>query len=175
MGRSASLFGVLGTVLLGFSLLSAFVLPIDSWYVVGNFALGGLLLLAYVVFGFESFRALFGQRSTRYGAGAIVYTVLFVALLIGVNYLGTRYHHRWDVTEAGVYTLSPQSRRVVEDLSGTLAMTAFVEAGIDPGLEALLDTYRYAAPEHVEMRLVEQFFPVPRERLRITGIHCRVG
>jgi gliding motility-associatede transport system auxiliary component len=171
MGRSASLFGVLGTVLLGFSLLSAFVLPVDSWYVVGNFALGGLLLLAYVVFGFESFRALFGQRSTRYGAGAIVYTVLFVVLLIGVNYLGTRYHHRWDVTEAGVYTLSPQSHRVVEELSGTLTMTAFVEAGLDPDLEALLDTYRYAAPEHVEMRLVDpDREPVLVDQMKITAV-----
>jgi ABC-type uncharacterized transport system involved in gliding motility auxiliary subunit len=170
MGRSASLFGVLGSVLLGFSLASTFVLPLDSWYVVGNFALGGLLLLAYVVFGFESFRALFGQRSTRYGAGAVVYTALFVALLVGLNYLGTRYHHRWDVTEAGVYTLSPQSRRVVEDLAKTLQMTAFVEGGIDPGLEALLDTYRYAAPEHVEARLVDpDREPVLVDQMKITS------
>ena len=179
MGRSASLFGVLGLVLLGFSLVSTFVLPIDSWYVIGNFAFGTLLLLAYVVFGFESFRALFGQRSTRYGAGAVVYTTLFVALLVGVNYLGARYHHRWDVTEAGVYTLSPQSRRVVEELSGTLTMTAFVEGGIDPALDALLDTYRYAAPAHVETRLVDpDREPVLVDQMKITAapsIHLAYG
>jgi hypothetical protein len=179
MGRSASLFGVLGSVLLGFALVSTFVLPLDSWYVVGNGAFGGLLLLAYMVFGFESFRGLFGQRSTRYGAGAAVYTALFVALLAGINYLGTRYHHRWDVTEAGVYTLSPQSRQVVKELSGTLTMTAFVEGGIDPGLEALLDTYRYAAPERVEMRLVDpDREPVLVDQMKITSapsIHLAYG
>ena len=179
MGQSVSLFGVLGLVLLGFGLASAFLLPLSDPYVFCNVGAGALLILAYVVFGFESFRGLFGQRSTRYGAGALLYTGLFIVLLVGVNYLGTRYHTRWDITAAGVHTLSPQSRQVIEGLSSPLAMTAFVEGGIDPGLAALMGTFRYAAPDFVETRLVDpDREPALVDQMKITAVpsvHLRYG
>src|SRR5262245_588761 len=96
-----------------------------------------------------------GARSTRYGAGAIVYSLLFVALIAGANYVSARRHHRWDVTEAGVYTLSPQSKKVVEALKDDLVATAFVEGGVSPPLETLLESYQYASPAHMKFRLVD--------------------
>src|SRR5439155_140258 len=73
----------------------------------------------------------------------------------GANYLFYRHHHRWDLTEAGVYTLSPQSKKVVGALTEDLEMTAFVEAGQDPQLQSLLDSYKYANPAHLKFRLVD--------------------
>jgi hypothetical protein len=58
------------------------------------------------------------------------------------------------VTEAGVYTLAPQSKKVAESLQNDLQMTAFVEGGQDPQLESLLESYQYAGP-HVKFRLVD--------------------
>ena len=105
MGRSAALFGLLGLLFLAFGFLgTAFVQPADP-FVLLNVVVGAALLIAYLAFGFEGFRSLLGQRSTRYGAGAAVYSLLFVVLVGILNFLGARYHHRWDVTEAGVYTL----------------------------------------------------------------------
>jgi ABC-type uncharacterized transport system involved in gliding motility auxiliary subunit len=155
VGRSAALYGLLGLVFLGFGLAATALVGLDDGYVLLNLVVGAGLVLAYLAFGFEGFRSLVGQRSTRYGAGAAVYTLLFFALVAGGNYLGARHHHRWDLTEASIYTLSPQSRKVVESLKEDLAITAFVEGGVNPQLETLLESYAYAAPAHVKFKLVD--------------------
>src|SRR5438132_254874 len=149
--RSGSLFGLLGLLFLAFGFVGTFVIerPLHDPYVVLNLIAGGGLLLAYLSFGFEEFRSLLGQRSTRYGAGALVYTLLFVLLVVGGNYISARRHHRWDLTEAGIYTLAPQSKKVVEALKEDLAMTGFVEGGQDAQLQSLLESHQYAAPGHV--------------------------
>lgn len=179
MGRSAALFGLLGLLFLAFGFLgTAFVEPVDP-FVLLNVVVGAALMVAYLAFGFESFRGLLGQRSTRYGASAAVYSVLFVVLVAFLNYLGARYHHRWDVTEAGVYTLSPQSKKMIEALPETLAITAFVEGGSNPTIESLLDGYRYANPGRVETKILDpDREPALAETMKITtvpSVHLAVG
>jgi len=173
VGRSASLFGLLGLVFLVFGFVGSMIVVagIADPFVAANLIAGVLLLLAYLAFGFEGFRSLMGQRSTRYGASALVYTLLFVVLVGMLNYVGARYHHRWDVTEAGVYTLSPQSTKVVEGLQDKLTVTAFVDGGVNPQLQSLLDGYRYAARDHVETRMVDpDKEPTLAEQLKITTV-----
>ena len=181
MRRSASLFGVLGLLFLAFGFAgTAFIAePFHDPYVLLNLIGGAALLLAYLSFGFEDFRNVLGQRSTRYGAGALVYTLLFVALIVGGNYLSARHHHRWDLTEAGVYTLAPQSKKVVGALTQDLQMIGFVEAGQDPALDSLLESYQYAAPSHVKFRLVDpDKEPALLEQTKVTAlrsVHLQYG
>jgi ABC-type uncharacterized transport system involved in gliding motility auxiliary subunit len=179
--RSSSLFGLLGLLFLGFGFAAVFLIrdPLRDWYVLTNLVVGATLVLAYLAFGFEDFRTLVGRRSTRYGAGTLVYTLLFFVLVAGANYLAWRHHHRWDVTEAGVYTLAPQSKKVVTGLTQDLKMTAFVEAGQDPALDSLLGSYRYAAPDHVSYRLVDpDKDPALVDQLKVTtlrSVHLQYG
>ena len=141
MGRSASLFGLLGLLLLAFGFVAtAFVeFPASDPFVLVNVILGAGLLLLTLVFGLDNLRGLIGQRSTRYGASAALYSLLVVALLVGLSYLGVRHHHRWDLTESGAYTLSPQSQKVIGSLKDKLVITAFAEGGQNPQVETLLD------------------------------------
>jgi len=179
--RSGSLFGLLGLLFLAFGFAGAFVIerPLHDPYVVVNLIAGAGLLVAYVSFGLEEFRSLLGQRSTRYGAGALVYTLLFVLLVGGGNYISARRHHRWDLTEAGIYTLAPQSKKVVEALKEDLAMTGFVEGGQDPQVQSLLESYQYAAPSHVKFRLIDpDKEPALVEQMKITAlrsVHLQYG
>ena len=179
MARSASLLGLLGLVFLAFGFAGILLVGVADAYVLLNLVGGAGLVLGYVAFGFEGFRATLGQRSTRYGASAAVYTLLFVALVIGGNYLSARHHHRWDVTEAGVHTLSPQSKKVVESLKDDLVTTAFVEGGINPTLESLLDSYHYAAPARVKFRIVDpDKEPALVDQMKITtapSVHLQYG
>jgi ABC-type uncharacterized transport system involved in gliding motility auxiliary subunit len=128
--------------------------PADLVVLVNGIAALGLLG-AYLAFGFENFTGLLGRRSTRYGVMAGAYSLLFLVLVAGLNYLGTRHHARWDLTEAGVHTLSPQSAKVVENLAEPLGMTAFVEGGVAPELASLLDSYRYVGPGKVTVKMVD--------------------
>lgn len=181
MRRSSSLFGLLGLLFLAFGFVAVFLIgdPLRDWYVLTNLVGGATLVLAYLAFAFEDFRSLLGRRSTRYGAGTFVYTLLFFVLVIGANYLAWRHHHRWDVTEAGVYTLAPQSKKVVSALTHDLKMTAFVEGGQDPALDSLLGSYRYAASERVSYRLVDpDKDPAASEQMKITAfrsVHLQYG
>jgi ABC-type uncharacterized transport system involved in gliding motility auxiliary subunit len=187
VGRYASLLGLLGLIVLGFGLIARLFLGlgadpqfgVDDILVWLHLGVGTLVILAYLAFGFEGLRTALGQRSTRYGASAALYSLLFVALIAGINYVGYRRHHRWDVTEGGVYTLSPQSTKVVESLKNDLTMTAFVEGGIAPGVESLLDGYTYANASHVKMRLVDpDREPALVEQMKITtapSVHLQYG
>jgi ABC-type uncharacterized transport system involved in gliding motility auxiliary subunit len=171
--RSASLLGILGLVFLTFGFVAVMITfeGFGSLFALVNLFAGAILVAAYLAFGFEEFRGLLGQRSTRYGAGALVYSLLFLALLLGGNYLSARRHHRWDVTEAGIYTLAPQSKKVVEALKQDLTMTAFVEAGQDPALDSLLESYQYAAPSHVSYQVVDpDKKPEMVEQMKITTL-----
>ncbi len=178
MRRSSSLFGLLGLLFLGFGFAAVFLIrdPLRDWYVLTNLVVGATLVLAYLAFGFEEFRGVLGRRSTRYGAGTLVYTLLFFVLVAGGNYLAWRHHHRWDVTEAGIYTLAPQSKKVVSALTQDLKMTAFVEGGQDPGLDSLLGSYSYAAPGSVSYRLVDpDKDPALIDQMKITALRSVAG
>jgi len=179
--KSASLFGLLGLLMLGFGFVAtAFVqFPTRDPFVLTNVVLGAILVLLYLVFGTENLRTLLGQRSTRYGASAALYSLLFVALIVGLNYLGVRHRKQWDVTEASVYTLSPQSKKVANALEDKLVLTAFTDGGVNPQLETLLDGYRYAAPAQVETRMLDpDKEPALAEQMKITtvpSVHIQHG
>lgn len=178
MRRSGSLLGVLGLVCLFFGLGAYLFILGSHWFVVANLTAGVLAIIAWAAAGWEDVRAVLAQRSTRYGAGTLVYSVLFLVLLVGLNFVLARHHHRFDVTEAGVYTLSPQSRRVLGRLKEDLVFTAFVEGGRDEQLANLLDSYRYAS-SRVKVRMVDpDREPGLAEQMHITtlrSVHVRYG
>ena len=99
--------------------------------------------------------------------------------MIGLNYLGTRYRKQWDLTEASVYTLSPQSKKVAEALTDKLVLTAFIEGGSNPQLQTILDGYRDAAPGRVETRMLDpDKEPALAEQMKITtvpSVHIQYG
>jgi ABC-type uncharacterized transport system involved in gliding motility auxiliary subunit len=84
----------------------------------------------------------------------IISTAAFVAILALVGYLSIRHNYRIDFTEAGVYGLSPQSRKVLDKLAEDLEMHAFVEGGVHEQIETLLGSYGYAS-EKVRHTLVD--------------------
>src|SRR5262249_33999109 len=70
MARSASLFGLLGLVFLAFGFVATALVGVADPYVLANLIAGAALVVAYLAFGFEDFRRVLGERSTRYGASA---------------------------------------------------------------------------------------------------------
>jgi ABC-type uncharacterized transport system involved in gliding motility auxiliary subunit len=161
MTGRAPLFGLVGLVCLTFGILGAYLagsalesLGLLAGVVGANVLLGIGFLALFIITGWEALPALVGQRQARYGSGIVISTVAFVAFLAGIAYLSTRHHVRIDLTEAGVYGLSPQSTRIVQRLEQPLEMHAFVEGGVNGELSTLLDGYRYAS-EKVRYHLVD--------------------
>jgi len=156
--RANSLLGFLGLILLFFAGLASFFTGgrsvVDLVYIVLHAGLGVLALIAYLSTGIENLRTFVGERSTRYGANALLYSLIFVAVLGLLNYLSIRHNHRWDMSESKVYTLAPQSAKVVAAMDKPLELFAFVEGGINPPLQDLLNNYRDSGKQ-VTVRMVD--------------------
>ena len=82
-------------------------------------------------------------RRARYGGAAGLSVALVLGILILANFLNFRYHKRMDLTENQLYSLSEQSRKVVENLSSEVHIIGFFrgEAG-RLGFEDLVNQYR---------------------------------
>lgn len=57
--------------------------------------------------------------------------LLVAALFVLLNYLGWKYHHRFDWTAGGVYSLSDKSRNVVQELERDVEFVVFIAPGQD--------------------------------------------
>lgn len=74
------------------------------------------------------------SKRTAIGANAIVFTVLVLATLVVVNVGSIFLNGRSDLTEDGIYTLSPVSKKLVKHLKGELKVRLFVSKKLVAGL-----------------------------------------
>lgn len=154
MRRFRSLFGLVGLILVLFGGIALYFTGDPSLYVLVHLGLGVVLLLWFVATRFRELGSLLGARSTKYGANMVASSLLFVALLSGLNWLGSRYNRRWDLSESGAFSLSPQARSVLDATSGEVEMQAFLEGGQNPAIESVLDSFA-SASRNVKVRLVD--------------------
>ena len=142
--------GILGVFFLAFGVVGYLLTQPPSWtaispYISIHLILGVVGLAVYFVMSWQNFGAFLGQRSTKFGTNAFVYSVVFLAILVGVNYVASREHYRVDVTENKVYSLAEQSENIVKKLDKDLEILAFFESGQNPKVENLLKSYAYAS------------------------------
>jgi ABC-type uncharacterized transport system involved in gliding motility auxiliary subunit len=156
--RANGLLGLLGLVLLLFAgvalVLTRAAQTVDVLYIAVHAVAGVFALVAYLSAGVDNLRDFLGERSTKYGASTIVASLLFIGILASLNYLSTRYHRKFDLTESSVYSLSPQSAGIVGKLDKELKLQAFVEGGINPDLRDLFDSYKYVS-DKVSYQLID--------------------
>jgi ABC-type uncharacterized transport system involved in gliding motility auxiliary subunit len=177
MTSRAPILGIAGLIFALFGLLSHWLTynPAAGFFAFGWYSLlhiitGVFCLIWYFVSGSGSVRQFIRARSTRYGTNAVVYTALFIAIVVMINFLGTRYHKRVDMSAEGVNTLSPQSREVLDRLQEDVKIDVFLQAGRDPVLEELFEAFKYRS-DRVEIRHVDpQIHPEVAQEAGITQV-----
>ncbi|MDB9378924.1 GldG family protein, partial [Nodularia sphaerocarpa] len=81
------------------------------------------------------------RRSTQASTNALV-TIVAVFVILGLlNFLGTRYNLRQDLTEAQLFTLAPQSQNLVRNLPQSVKLWIF-DVNKNPQDRELLENYR---------------------------------
>jgi len=146
MSKLLQISGIVGAVLLVFGLVAYFFTEnIFDPYVLVHLVLGAALIVAYLVTQGKNFRASFGRRSTKYGVNAAVYTIVFVAVLVVLNIFSARYNQRWDLTESRVFSLSPQTVKILNSLNQDLVVYGFFEKGENQRASDLMKSYAYAS------------------------------
>ncbi len=104
---------------------------------------GVILFALYIVIQFDKVKELFTQRSFRYGGNTLAMSIILLIILGIVNFLANRHSIRFDLTSGGQYSLSPQTRQVLNSLDKDVQITGFYQADSQQRMEDLLKTYRF--------------------------------
>ena len=66
-------------------------------------------------------------RSAVHGTNSLVLVIIFLGILVFINLIAFRHNQQFDFTESGFYTLSPQTKKVIESLPREVRLTAFFQ------------------------------------------------
>ena len=80
-------------------------------------------------------------RQARFGATASLYTLVVIAALVLVNWLGNRYNKTYDTTSNKRFTLSQETQRVVRGLKQDATITYIDKADQFTQARGILDRY----------------------------------
>jgi ABC-type uncharacterized transport system involved in gliding motility auxiliary subunit len=95
------------------------------------------------------------HRKIILGSGVAVGTLVFLAIIVAVQYILLQHPKRWDLTQSGKYTLSSQSKKILENFHSKgmpIELTAFYEMKDQSARDQakdLLDQYRDVYPGFV--------------------------
>jgi len=97
------------------------------------------------------------SRRALQGANWGVFLVLCLALFGVVNYLSFRHYHRWDLTAAGSFSLSDQTRKALTGLKEPLDVVVFLSPGDElfERVKGLLTAYQEAGGGRVRLEYLD--------------------
>jgi ABC-type uncharacterized transport system involved in gliding motility auxiliary subunit len=81
-------------------------------------------------------------QHARFGATAGLYTLVVIAILAAVNYLGVRFNKSIDLTSNKRFTLSQETQKIVGNLKHDATITYFDEAKNFDQAKGILDRYK---------------------------------
>ncbi|MBH8577252.1 Gldg family protein, partial [Nostocaceae cyanobacterium CENA369] len=105
------------------------------------FLIAGIVISAWWVVWRSQQTNWWKRRSTQASTNALI-AILAVLVILGlVNFLGTRYHLRADLTESQLFTLAPQSKELVHSLQQPVKVWVF-DGNQNPQDRELLENYQ---------------------------------
>ena len=86
----------------------------------------GLLSLLFTFYvGFTDIKGIFTGRSAKYGANTVAMIIVFITIIVLISFMSTRYKVRWDLTATKRYTLSAQTKKIIQSLKKDVEAIAF--------------------------------------------------
>jgi ABC-type uncharacterized transport system involved in gliding motility auxiliary subunit len=117
---------------------------------------GGILILAGVVVNAKRLMGFFSKRSSQLGTNTTLLALGVLAILAVANYLGAKYHKRFDLTTEKAFTLSDQTKKVVGGLTKDVNVVRFAKGndGASVQFNDLLTEYKSLSP-HIKYQSVD--------------------
>lgn len=109
------------------------------------FTLGIASLLVYLYLNFSLLKEGLTRKAFLYSSNLLMIVILVIGILVLINYIFSRYHHRFDFTEAKVHSLSDQSVTVLKNLKNEVRIKSFfLEDNYQRNtMKYLMDNYTY--------------------------------
>jgi ABC-type uncharacterized transport system involved in gliding motility auxiliary subunit len=145
--RILGLLGWLGVVLVFTAVAIRFTKP--EWQQYYNaLAIAGLVCtLLYILSQWREIGHAFAGRQARFGTLAAASIAVVLAIIVAINYLGSRHNKRWDLTAAKQFSLSDQTRKVLADLKEPVRVKVFALSNEFDRFRDRLDEYTYAGKQ----------------------------
>ena len=150
-----NIVGWLGTALVVAAVAVRFLRPEWDQYAVYAAWAGLACVVLYTLGQWREIIDYFRQRNARYGAIASVSVLVFLAILVAVNYLSFRQNKRWDLTQNQQYTLSDQTVKLLKNLDQPVKFLVFDRADGFDRFRTTLEEYKYQSPSKVNVEYVD--------------------
>lgn len=153
--RVLGLLGWLGVALVFAAVAIRFTRPEwQQWY--NGLALAGLACtLLYILSQWREVVRSFSGRQARLGSLAAGSVVVVLGILFAINYLSSRHNKRWDLTAAKQFSLSDQTKKVLQGLQKPVHIRVFDRSEGFARFRERLDEYQYQSKqvsvEYVDM------------------------
>src|SRR5580765_6393279 len=147
MTRILSLIGWLGTAIVAVAMAVSYTPALNNYSQYARpLALAGLIcVLAYTAGQWREISQLFARRQTRYGTLMGVSILAVLAILVAINYIGSKQNKRWDLTANKQFSLADQSRNVLQKLDAPLQVMVFAQEQKFPRYQDKLKEYSYVS------------------------------
>ena len=176
MKKAIGLLGWLGVALVVAAVILRFTRP-QHPELYQRLALAGLAVtIIYALSQWREIGRTFQGRQAQYGSVAAGSVIMFLAILVGVNYVSNRQNKRWDLTETKQFTLSDQTKQIITTLKGPLAIKVFYapdqQTGQSPvgGYRDQLERYQYLSSQVSIDYIDAQATPIEAEKNGITRV-----
>jgi ABC-type uncharacterized transport system involved in gliding motility auxiliary subunit len=127
MNRIFNIISWLGIALVLAAVGIRFGVPAQERYATYLAWAGLACIVVYILSQWREIGGFFGTRSGRYGTLAASSLLIVLAILVAVNYIGKKQNKRWDLTASGQFSLSDQSRNIVQKLDAPLQVMVFAQ------------------------------------------------
>ncbi|HUF47805.1 MAG TPA: GldG family protein [Vicinamibacterales bacterium] len=155
MKRAVGLLGWLGVVLVLAAVALRFIEPeLQLWS--RRLALAGLVVVGLDTLSqWRDIARSFQGRNVKYGSMAAGSVVLFLGILVGLNWIANRQSARWDLTEGGQFSLADQTRQLLASLEQPVAIRAYYNANdSSQGLRDRLEPYGHESSQ-VQLEFID--------------------
>ncbi|HVC19948.1 MAG TPA: DUF4350 domain-containing protein [Vicinamibacterales bacterium] len=143
--RFLGAIGWLGTLLVFGAVAIRFVRPAWDQAAYWTAWAGLVLVLVYLLSQWREFVRIFQRRQARYGSLAVTSILAVFGILAALNYIAVKQDKRWDLTASKAFSLSPQSKKVLDELDAPLKILVFAQEPQFQQYRDRLGEYQYAS------------------------------
>jgi ABC-type uncharacterized transport system involved in gliding motility auxiliary subunit len=144
--RIFGLLGWLGVALVFSAVAIRFGKPEWTWY--PRLAIAGLVCtLLYIMSQWREIARSMSGRQARFGSLAVASILVVLGILVAINYISSRQNKRWDLTAAKQFTLSEQTRKILQNLDKPVNIKVFAAPDDFTRFRERLDEFTYTSPK----------------------------
>ena len=170
MKRLIGLLGWLGVVLVLAAVALQFLQP-ERAQLYRGLAMAGLVVTAiYALSQWREIGRSFQGRNAKYGSMAAGSVLVFLAILVAINWISSRQNKRWDLTATQQFSLSDQTKNILQGLPRPMTIRVFHGANGAQEYRDRLDEYTYQTSRLSVEYIDAERSPDQAQRYEITSV-----